>query len=183
MYLSTVPLGFNTAMYVKHLGQQKAHELLKPLLTNCREDSDLEKAFPDEVALRRKGESLWTLPKEQRTYYAVYLDEVGSPYLLIGINSWLNISSIGRVSADKKRMGVCCFKYFFAEFLVPQLKKSGEQRNSCTAVVSTDAGKRFFTRLQSDPPLHATDIRIEPLSSMASKVTIHLGDTASYHVK
>ena len=153
--------------------QQQAHDILKPFLENPGQYPDYEKAFQDETKERNNDKEreiksdIWALPETKRTYYAVS-SENEDPYLLIGINPSLGISSLGRVAKIGKRMGTCCFKYFFTNLLLPELKKRYPNRNCVTATAGTDKGKDFFNKLKSDPPSGVREITIKPNSNAFS---------------
>ena len=132
----------------------------------------MNKAFQDEAKRRDQKQELWTLPASQRTYYSVSLDLDDNPYLLIGIGSSLNISSLGKIATVGKRMGTCCFKYFFANVLLPELRKRYPERDRVSAIASTVKGKCFFERLKCDLPEDVKDIRIDKTLGDAYQVQI-----------
>lgn len=148
-------------MKVTPLTQQDAHYLLKPYLMNTSLWSDFTKAFSVEAENKDKNSVLWTLPETERTYYTVSLEHDESPYLLIGINSSLNISSLGMVAKVGIKMGTCCFKYFFTTHLFPKLKGQYPDRNCVYATAGTEKGKHFFEKLKMDPPSGVREITIE----------------------
>ena len=149
-------------MRVEVLLQEKADELLKSVRGNPSSFPNFEKTFQDEMKRIRAGEELWALPLRERTYYAVYLEQEFDPYLLVGVNPNLNISSLFRTSLISKRMaGQRCFGYFLQQEILPVCRGSG--RTSISATVSTAAGLQFFQRLEQARPCGIRKIDLEQM--------------------
>lgn len=161
-------------MNISNLTQQITHSLLKPFLENRGEFPDWEKAFQDEARRRDGGKDIWALPEPDRQYYLVSIEQGADPYLLIGINPQLNISSLGKIGTAAQKMGASCFKYFFTIHLLPELRRKYPGRDILSAVASTLKGTEFFRRLQCDPPNGVKEVRIERMPSLDTNNINHI---------
>lgn len=137
-------------MEVNVLSQEKADDLLKSL----QGKPNFEKTFLAEMDRKVAGQSLWALPAEDsnpanaRTYYLVTSDNI-APYLLVGVNGYLNISSLFLVSENRiKCMAAQCFKYLLKKELLPRCTG----RACIYATAGTEEGVRFFQKLAYDLP-------------------------------
>lgn len=139
-------------MKIKELSQVDAGDLLKTL----QDRPNFEKAFQVEIDRKKAGELTWALPQDDpdpakaRTYYVVNWDD-NEPYLFVGINGYLNVSSVFRVASTSiKSAAVQCFKHLLREKVLPVCRSRG--RDSISAYPSTDDGRKFFAEFQLSLP-------------------------------
>ncbi len=142
-------------MKIQHLLQEDADGILKSVLARPRDFPNFRKTFPDEVS----GIEVRALPPEKREYYTISLLQPEVPYLLIGINRHLNISSVFRIYPERLGRGMDCLKHFLNEVLILSCHERKQPFIYSTA--STQDGFSLFTKLQQSAPSTVEEILIE----------------------
>ncbi len=136
---------------IREITQAEADQWLKQLFKNddhVRQDAKI--SFHSEKEKLEKGEIVWALPEEERSYFIVSLDN--QPVLLVGVNSQCGISSIMKVTAEKKFAGVgrCCLKEFIENKMVKLCKDRGKA--AFGVHTATERSWRIFHDFISKPP-------------------------------
>lgn len=103
---------------INKLSQSESDAIMKDL----KKDLDLFRgflmAFENEKWNRAKRASNWALPQGVRRYYLAAYNEV--PYLLVGVNTRVNISSIAKVTRNLYGKGSECLKKLLEVELIPR---------------------------------------------------------------
>lgn len=101
---------------IEYLSQEQTDKIMKSLPPTLLEG--FREAFQDERDRMEKQEVIWALSPEHRQYYLVYLNEL--PYLLVGIEKYINISSFVRIVEEPKGHASDCLKQLIEERLIPR---------------------------------------------------------------
>lgn len=139
---------------IKELSQKETDRLIEQLsgdpLKNFKEGFDVEK------------EKMRALPLNERTYYLILLK--GNPYLFVGINSFINISSFARVVLEPKGKAAVCLNQLITEKLVPICNCLTPRKNVISSRLKR-GGYKVFQYLQKNLPKGIEKIIIQESGS------------------
>jgi hypothetical protein len=134
---------------IEQINQDQTNTLLKKLFDRCK---IFEKVFQAERDRKERGESIWCLPPEERSYFLVSVN--GNNVLLAGINEKYSIiSSIAKITSEGqfKGIGYFCVKKLIEDVIIDKVKAKNKK---CIDVNTWESAKgtNLFRRLMVDLP-------------------------------
>jgi hypothetical protein len=147
----------NSELLVEKLSQTQADELTKGLPAEFL--SNLNQSFQDENRRREnQGQTaVWALPPDSRTYYLIRVDS--NPYLLVGINKDVNISTFLKVTLNLKGFGAACLGKLIEDELIAQCRQQGKP--VIATYIVTVEGYNCLKKLEDNLPRGIKEIRID----------------------